>query len=237
MDCAIPLSAPRELRPSSRDPQPRRAAVAVSTVVHLGLLTALALLILQRQLPQPQPGVAFAVVAAPAEPTFQRLPPAVLQAAAPIQPDLAPVPPIAAAARALRHAGAPARYPGQRNAALPSTQPAAAPAPAPTLQPPDPAPGALAALAARIRQAVQNAAIYPATARMMHREGRAELRFDYADGAVSAVSLAQSSRSPQLDAAALDAIHRAAIPPAPPAIGARKLTLLVWVDFHLSADD
>jgi protein TonB len=95
----------------------------------------------------------------------------------------------------------------------------------------------LAGLEARIRQAVQEAAIYPASARAMHLEGRTQVRFDYTDGAVNAAGVASSSTSPMLDRAALAAVRAAALPRAPAEIGARRLPLLVWVEFRLVRQD
>jgi TonB family protein len=207
--------------------------MAVSASLHLGLIAGLCLLLQQQPLPRPDGGMAFAVVAAPPEAITERLPTAwVTQSAAPPR-DFGVVPAATAFAPAARHAGATRSMPMRRLAtALPPAAPDV-PAPAPAA----PSPGVLAALAARIHQAVQAAAIYPALARITHREGRAELRFDYAGGLVRAVSLVQSSQSSLLDDAALAAVHRAALPPAPAEIGNRTLTLMVWVDFSLSALD
>lgn len=91
----------------------------------------------------------------------------------------------------------------------------------------------LAALQARIRAAVQAAMIYPPSARMLRRQGRAEVGFTFADGAVSALLVAVSSGDRLLDGAALAAVRRAEMPRAPAGIGARGLPLLVWVNFSL----
>ena len=134
----------------------------------------------------------------------------------------------------LREVGPPAR----REAAAPALQQAggmaggtAAPA----------APGGVPAellgtLEARIHGAVQAAVIYPASARMARRTGSAQIAFGFADGVVSNVALAVSSGSPAIDAAALAAVRRAAMPRAPAQIGGAVLALRVWVRFSLATD-
>jgi protein TonB len=95
----------------------------------------------------------------------------------------------------------------------------------------------LAAWEARIRQAVQDAAIYPNSARMLHREGRARVRFTYDRGTVAQVSVVESSHFAALDAAALSAVTGAALPDPPAALGPQTRTMLVWVQFSLVGDD
>ena len=135
---------------------------------------------------------------------------------------------------ALREVGPPAR----REAAAPAPQQAggmagrtAAPA-APGGVPAD----LLGTLEARIHGAVQAAVIYPASARMARREGSAQIAFAFADGVVRNVALAVSSGSPAIDAAALAAVRRAAMPRAPAQIGGAVLALRVWVRFSLATD-
>jgi protein TonB len=125
------------------------------------------------------------------------------------------------------------------NAGAAPARPLSRPAPAPDRFTPSPVlPAALlAGLEARIQQAVQNAAVYPPSARMMHVEGRTRLRFDYTDGAVGMAGVVISSNSAVLDRAALDAVRRAELPRAPAEIGKRTLPLLVWVDFRLVRQD
>ncbi len=248
-----PGSIAREPWPSVRGRAGGRAsAMAVSGAVHLGLIAALCLLVLQRQAPPPERGLELAVVAAPAETRpaetrpaetrpaethTERLPAAVVGGTAVTPLDFG-VLAATTVAPAVRYAGA------RRHSPAPAVAAAAAVSPPPAV-PAAPAAvalseggtGALAALAARIHRAVQAAAVYPSMARLTHREGRAELRFDYAGGVVRAVSLVQSSHSALLDDAALAAVHRAALPPAPVELADRTLTLLVWVDFNLSAVD
>jgi protein TonB len=142
-----------------------------------------------------------------------------------------------------------------RGAAVPSTrQPVAAPMQASTASsppsgvlpsgaPPSGAPPSagtlhdLAAWEARIRQAVQDAAVYPAAARLLHREGRAQVQFRYDQGEVDLVGIAHSSEVDALDHAAVSAVTRAAIPSPPAALGPQKRTMLVWVQFRLVSED
>lgn len=115
------------------------------------------------------------------------------------------------------------------------TQPAAAtPASPPARE--APSPGDVAGLKLRIRDAVRAATLYPAVARQMHREGRAQIGFAYRDGAVQGIALLHSSRSGLLDEAALAAVRRAAYPQPPPGLTGVQLPLDVWVNFGLKAE-
>jgi protein TonB len=114
-------------------------------------------------------------------------------------------------------------------AAAAVAQPAAAPPPATESA------FLLAHFTRDIQAVVRAAAVMPAAARRQHREGRAEVRFDYLDGTVQGVALAQSSASRVLDDAALAAVRTARYPATPPQLRGRKLSLVVWVDFHLAA--
>lgn len=177
---------------------------------------------------------------------------AVVDALAPVLPlsmmasetGLAPPP----RSRAPRHTATQAtrvtgRHVETAQALPPTTQPAstarAVPAPATSLPsvPTDEVLHALANWEARIRQAVQNAAIYPASARLLHREGSAQIRFDYDRGRVEGASITKSSQSGALDNAALAAVTRAAIPDPPAELGPQKRVMLVWVQFKLVATE
>ena len=85
----------------------------------------------------------------------------------------------------------------------------------------------------RLRQAIQNAVIYPAMARMTHRQGSAAVRFDYRNGAAAHASLSRSSTQAALDAAAVDAVNRATLPPPPHDLDAATRSLVVEVNFRL----
>jgi TonB family protein len=84
---------------------------------------------------------------------------------------------------------------------------------------------------------VQDAAIYPVAARLLHRDGSAQIRFDYDRGAIENASVAQTSRVGALDNAALAAVTRAAIPDPPAELGPQKRTMLVWVQFRLVSEE
>ncbi len=119
---------------------------------------------------------------------------------------------------------------------------AAAPVPPAGAPPTEAAPSdatqhSLAAWEARIRQAVQDAAIYPPSARLLRRDGRAQVQFSYDRGAVSLASVVQTSHFAALDTAALAAVTRAAMPDPPPGLGPQKRLLLVWVQFTLVSDE
>ena len=108
----------------------------------------------------------------------------------------------------------------------------AVPAPAPAAPSP-----ALAGWESRIRQAVQDAAIYPAVARLQHRQGQAQVRFDYDHGMAARASVVRTSQVAILDQAALAAVTRAAMPVAPTGLGPQPRTMLVWVKFGLVDTD
>jgi protein TonB len=262
MDCALPQPAaawaltlrPEASRRGARLSIGRPARLAVSAALHAAALAAVCAIVVP-PLPPPAPTQAVAVVfAAPqAAPALSEIGTAALSppSAMELPQALAPIPPLTVApaaehALAIYHRPQPvppsrqaARHDGARSTPAASQtlpgqgtidSPAATP---PAAQGPDPA--SLDRLEASIRQSVQNAAVYPAAARMQHREGRARVAFTYSDGAVSSVALAASSGSSMLDAAALDAVRRAFMPRAPSAIGRRMLSLLVWVRFGLVA--
>ena len=138
-----------------------------------------------------------------------------------------------------RGAPSPVQHPSRQ--APPSGAPPAiaraATAPGATADPVHDTLRAMASWEARIRQAVQDAAIYPASARLLHRDGSAQVRFDYDRGAVENASIAQSSHVGVLDGAALSAVTRAVIPGPPPELGPARHTMLVWVQFRLVPEE
>jgi protein TonB len=222
-------------RPASMGP----AALLAVAALHAGLIAAILLLAGRTTPPPPppEPGVAM-IFAQPAPPpaaptqlaTTTLRPPATAVIAS-----LSPTPPVA-----IVHAvPAPRPHPA-RTHPQPSrdTPPAAAPfAPAqfapPSTPQPSAAPAALAGWEARIRQAVQDAAIYPEAARLRRREGQAEVQFAYAQGAVAGVSIVRTSTVTALDTAALAAVTQAKMPAPPPGLGSQPRTLRVWVRFAL----
>jgi protein TonB len=218
-------------------------AASVSALLHGSVLAAVCILVAPHRMPQPPPPPSFTVVMAPppapVSVSEQVLQPAqVQQQAVPTSvPHLVAPLPLSLAPAELHFARR--RTPKAKEKPVLEAQAVAAPAPVAAAVPPPPAPQAavprdvLSGLEARIRQAVQDAAIYPASARIMHLEGRTQVRFDYTDGAAGAADVASSSSSPMLDRAALAAVRGAALPRAPAEIGARRLPLLIWVEFRL----
>jgi TonB family protein len=116
--------------------------------------------------------------------------------------------------------------------AAPSVSAAPSPVAAPAAHA-APSPADVAGLKLHIRDAVRAATLYPAVARQMHREGRAQVAFAYVDGAVRDIALIQSSRSNLLDEAALAAVRRATYPRPPAGLEGVRLALEVWVNFGL----
>ena len=86
-----------------------------------------------------------------------------------------------------------------------------------------------------IHAAVQAATLMPTAARRQHREGRAQVRFSYLDGAVAEIVLAQSSQSRVLDDAALAAVARARYPAPPVPLRGHKIPMVLWVEFQMAA--
>ncbi len=208
----------------------------LSVALHGAALAVAFGLISPHVLPVPPSPPSFALVVLPAPPVEQPLPARIVpRAEATTTTSLMSPPSISL--QAAQHAEIHIAHTTPRpKASMPTTPAQIAP---PVAAPPPPPSHAvsqdvLAGLESRIRQAVQNAAIYPPSARLMHREGRAQVRFDYTDGTAASAALAASSQSAILDSAALAAVRRAALPRAPVEIGHRTLALLVWVEFTLT---
>jgi protein TonB len=247
-----PLVQPRErlLTPRTVKPGLRPVLLLAASAIHAALIAAFCLLINHRPAPPPPPEPGVPMVFAPPPAATTALATATLQPPAlPVIASLANVPPIAIIRGATPPHPRPKRQVPVRSAiASPaltspsSTVPAPAPAtaaihPPQTATPQPVAPAALAGWEARIRQAVQDAAIYPASARLQRRQGRTQVQFAYADGTVSTVMVVRSSESAVLDAAALAAVTRAQMPSPPPDLGPQHRTMLVWVQFTLTAED
>lgn len=121
----------------------------------------------------------------------------------------------------------------QETPAPPAAPPAAQAAPS------RPAPSDRAAkdsLEARIKQAIQSSMRYPEAAREMGQQGTALVAFVYRDREVHDVRILRSSRFASLDAAALEAVRDAGMPP-PGDLAGRELALVVPVVFDLSESD
>lgn len=237
----------------TRPPAPLRrgrwVVVGVSILAHVGVVVGLCVLASPRKLPPAPVQSSFEVVfaAAPADtPVSQEtLAAAVLPAPAPVEQAVALAPLARLTVPAARAGAAPLRRVAHITVPLapPHTTPVsvvavpATPVPAPPAPSADRFGAALAAFEARVHSAVQLAARYPQAARLQRREGRAQIRFDYRDGAVSGPVVAQSSQSGLLDVAAVEAVQHAALPRPPAEIGSAKLSLLVWVDFRLVVEE
>jgi protein TonB len=227
---------------------PRPATACLAAAAHLTIIAAATFMLPARILP-PSQDAAIPVIFQPASPQDppQTLSAETLPASATSLPDtLTPIPPLnipadprALLPRTVHHRSPPAtiRMARQTEAARQTSPPAAPvqlPAPPPAPSTPSSA-QALHAWEASVHQAVQNALIYPNAARLMHYEGRTRVRFDYSHNAVSGVAVAQSSGLSSLDSAAAAAVMRAAIPPPPPELASQTHSLILWVNFSLTA--
>jgi protein TonB len=235
------IGAPRP-RPGGMGP----ALLLAMAALHVCVIAAIALVARHAALspPPPEPGIAiiFAqpILPPPAADTTQLATAALRPPVQPVIASLAPVPPMAI----VQNTPIPRTRPASSHPAKPPPSIAliapAHPATMTALPPAPPRPATPASLAgweARIRQAVQDAAIYPAAARLRRREGRAEVQFDYIRGAVADVSVVRTSNVTALDTAALAAVTRARMPAPPPDIGKQPRIMLVWVQFKLTAED
>ena len=83
----------------------------------------------------------------------------------------------------------------------------------------------------RVRGSIQDAVVYPAAARMLNRQGRVRVAFDYRDGAVSNVHIVEGTGFGPLDRAALAAVHDAQYPPPVAKLQHKLLHMVLWVRF------
>ena len=240
--------------PGARPAGPRAVTTCIVAACHAGVI-AVAMLIFPSKPPTPAPALSIPVIfeppasSAPVQQTLSNAalavpvltqaaplaaPPRVFLPAStgalPARPRARRTPPAGAPTQAR---SAPSSPPATASSAAPAVPAHAAPPPAATVA----SPGLLAAWEARIHQAVQNALVYPNAARLMHREGRTRIRFEYDHGSVARVSVVEASTLAALDHAAMDAVTRAAIPAPPPEIAGQDRTLLLWVTFTLSGED
>ncbi len=220
-----------------------RWSMPAAILLHAAALVAAGMLVKPcRREPKPDPSYQI-IFAAPPDAILMVPSAAIARAPAQLQADQlsAHLPAIsqgpAAEAAPKRQWPQPAREPQAAQPAVAGTSsmyPRPAPAPATAAAAPGEIPRELlASLQAKIRQAVQAAMVYPASARMLRREGRAQIGFVFTDGAVSHISVVASSGLHILDDAALAAVQIAPMPRAPAEIGKRILPLRVWVTFGL----
>ena len=225
-------------------PRPLLVAWTAALAAHVTLL-ALLLRAAPAPAPPPMQAAAFTLmndpVARPAPIVHPpaRTAPANLQQLQAATPATA-VPAVPLVPSASNRAPAPYRAATARPGATAVTRAQAATAP--TATPPRPAQaapaadisGEIARLSRAVSDAVQRNAMMPLAARQQGRQGRAQVRFDYLDGTVDDVILAQSSASRLLDHAAVEAVRTAHYPPAPTALRSQKIPMQVWVDFELN---
>ena len=240
---------------------PRPLTVVAVAGLHCAAVCALGLVFEARRVPVPPAEIGMPVVFVPAAPPQAEPQPHIvasstMEVAADQEPaTLAPLPSMAVPPseqglaprhRPIRHdtkhAPPPHISPTQASNALPPVTPpaqtaivqhAATPAGAPSHEPAR----ALTIWEAQIRQAVQDAAAYPASARLLRREGSAQVRFDYDRGTIEQAAVAQTSHVAALDTAAVAAVTRAVIPDPPAELGPQRRTMLVWVQFRLMQEE
>lgn len=86
---------------------------------------------------------------------------------------------------------------------------------------------------ARLRTAIQNAMVYPPTARMARIAGKTKVSLHFRDGVISHAQVVQGSGSGVLDQAALAAVANAVSPVVPDSLRGRDLDYQIWVSFEL----
>ena len=242
-------------------PKRLRLGLLAAGLLHGGALLALCVAIPSRHPAAPDPPATMSVVFAPAPQAVPEQPQQTLadrQMPVPVvdtPADLAPLramqlpgdihvpPPHLRPRPAPRLAAAkPVSVPQAEAPTAPVQKPPAQKTPAAKPQPAEMAGGAaaahyLGAWEARIRQAVQDAAVYPGSARLLRRQGKVQVQFDYNKGEVGHAAVVRTSSMTALDQAALAAVTHAAMPAPPPELGPQTRTMVVWVEFTLVAED
>jgi periplasmic protein TonB len=250
MGCGMTLSPPdmeeRIFLPARSEPG-RGGTAALSAMAHLAALGLVLTVVTQAPPAAPDLPAIPLVFSAPAPslseaaPAPSMVPLAAVQLVQPVSPAAPIAMPIAPHAafhiartspvhNAATAAQAPARPP--QSAAPPSSTTARA---TPQTDDAEAQRLEMAQLKDSIHAAVQALAVMPTAARRQHREGRAEVRFSYLDGAVAEVALAQSSQSRLLDDAALTAVARARYPAPPAPLRGHKLPMVLWIEFHMAS--
>ena len=89
----------------------------------------------------------------------------------------------------------------------------------------------------KVNTAVQAALHYPPAARMLNRQGRVRVEFDYLDGQVSDIHVVTPSPFQLLNRAALETVRDAHYPQPPDALRHQRVHMTVWVQFRETNDD
>ena len=89
----------------------------------------------------------------------------------------------------------------------------------------------------KVNAAVQAALHYPPAARMLNRQGRVRVAFDYRDGRVSHIHVVTPSPFALLNRAAVETVRDAHYPPPPQTLSHQQVHMTVWVQFRETNDD
>jgi protein TonB len=222
------------------------AAVAVSLALELAAVFLILPVITHTAAPSTTPSpIKLSIVAqppapkppAPPKPTPVPPPKPVLPPQ-PVTPPLPLPPPPPAprpAPRVFHHYVKPTPPPPVTPPPVAQTPPTPPPPPAPMV----PTGGQVDAFQAAMKAAVQSVVnqVYPQAAQMAHETGTPLVTFTYYHGAVSGITLAQSSGFPLLDQAALEAARIAPYPQPPGAMANENFTVTVAVIFQMAATE
>lgn len=230
----------------SNRPDNKRFAIAFAAGLVLEAVAfALLLPVMTHQKPPPSDtqNIIKLSISAPAPPTPSAPPPPkpVVQPPKPVTPPPLPVapplppPPMPVAPRhtVVHHRTKPQITPQPTEPAPAVTAPVAPPAPPPAA----PSAGELDLFQAKMRRAVQEAAITPAAAEMAHETGIVRVQFTYLNGLASNIRVVGSSGFAMLDDAAQQAVRNANYPPQPPDMAGHPNDVLVDVIFRAAAAD
>jgi len=224
------------------------AAVAVSLALELAAVFLILPVITHTAAPSTMPSpIKLSIVAqpsapkppAPPKPTPvpppKPVPPPPPQPVAPPLPLPPPPPAPRPAPRVFHHYVKPTPPPPVTPPPVAQTPPTPPPPPAPMV----PTGGQVDAFQAAMKAAVQSVVnqVYPQAAQMAHETGTPLVTFTYYHGAVSGITLAQSSGFPLLDQAALEAARIAPYPQPPGAMANENFTVTVAVIFQMAATE
>ncbi len=216
-------------------------SVAIAALIECLVVAALGVWLMARPvhaLPEAIPLTIEALVEEPPLAPTQPQPPKV-PAAVPMPLQKTLVPPKTAAPAVMRD---PTPQPvAAAETPLPVTAPTAfsTPVPAPAIAPPPamavPATthsGPSAEYLAKVKAAVQAAAVYPPAAMELNFRGRTRVEFKLRDGVASQANIITGSGMGLVDRAALQSVRVAVYPPPPAAAQGKEETYQVWVEFN-----